>query len=251
MRFTIDAPAKRPLTPNEKRVYDLLRQGLNAREVARKLHMPYGDGFLCNVHDVTCDTVRHLVTSIREKGYTTNENEEEKPMAKYTAAQKAEVIKLYKSGMKTGQIAIKMKGVNPKTMASWITEYRKSTESAIENSKPLADSLEKENEPVQAATCADSGVENLEIVSTPIINEKTEVVKSRAYSNLTISAVYEAITQKRCEIANLTREIDRRYVVIDKIKEAIDRLGNIRAYAEFELDTMLEDYSALCGEVAE
>lgn len=249
MRIAIDAPAKRPLTPNEKKVYDLLRKGYTPQEVAREIHMPLGDEFFCNVHDVTCDTVRHLITSIREKGYTINE--EEKPMPKYTAAQKAEVIKLYKSGMKTGQIANKMKNINPKTIASWITEYRKSTEFAIENARPLADSLEKENEPAQAATCTDSGVENIGNVSTPIINEKTEVVKSRAYSDLTISAVYDAITHKRCEIANLTREIDRRFAAIDKVKEMIGRLDNIRAYAEFELDTMLEDYSAMCGEVAE
>lgn len=225
-------------------------------------------------------------------------------MPKYTAAQKAEVIKLYKSGMKTGQIAIKMKGVNPKTIASWITEYRKSTEFAIENSKPLADSLEKENEealieessnatladdfdpcemmlaetppivvnadtdikalqkawdeyetkqknePAQAATCTDSGVENLDSISTPIINEKTEVVK-RVFSESILDATYKLICDKQNEILAYNKKLEDMYKAQDTINSRIDATNDMIMYAEQELDRLWEDYAALCGEVSE
>lgn len=167
-------------------------------------------------------------------------------MQKYTAAQKAEVIKLYKSGMKTGQIVIKMKGVNPKTIATWITEYRKSTEFAIENAKPLADSLEKENEPAQAATCTDSGVENIGNVSTPIINEKTEVVK-RVFSESILDATYKLICDKQNEILAYNKKLEDMYKAQDTINNRIDATNDMIMYAEQELDRLWEDYAALCG----
>ena len=234
MRFTIDAPAKRSLSPTEKKVYNLLLGGNTPKEVAKITRLPYGtENTFC--FDPTIPTIRNIITAIREKGWEIpepNKNKEEIEMPKGTkiSPEKAAKIKALRSEGKSFYQIEEITGVS-RSAAQRICS--------------------KENEPVQAATCTDSGVDNIGNVSTPIINEKTEVVKSRTYSDLTISAVYDAITQKRCEIANLTREIDKRFAAIDKVKEMIGRLDNIRAYAEFELDTMLEDYAALCGEVAE
>lgn len=252
MRIAIDAPAKRSLSPTEKKVYNLLQGGNTPKEVAQITRLPYGaESTFC--FDPTIPTIKNIITAIREKGWEIpepNKNKEEIEMPKYTAAQKAEVIELYKSGMKTGQIANKMKNINPKTIASWITEYRKSTEFAIEISKPLADSLEKENEPAQAATCTDSGVENIGNVSTPIINEKVEVVK-RVFSESILDAAYKLICDKQNEILAYNKKLEGMYKALETINARIAATDDMILYAEQELDRLWEDYAALCGEVAE
>ncbi len=108
----------------------------------------------------------------------------------------------------------------------------------------------KENEPAQAATCTDSGVENIGNVSTPIINEKTEVVK-RVFSESILDAAYKLICDKQNEILAYNKKLEGMYKAQDTINSRIDATNDMIMYAEQELDRLWEDYSVLCGEVAE
>lgn len=97
MRISIDAPARRSLTPNETRVCNLLQEGLEPLEVARKLHMSLQISNLANIHDVPPDTVMGLIASIREKGWEIPKiNKEENNMAK---GQKTPVEKVHEIGV--------------------------------------------------------------------------------------------------------------------------------------------------------
>lgn len=227
----IDAPLFRPLTPNEQKVYSLLRMGYTPKEVARQLHMPYGDEFFCNVHDVTCDTVRHLITSIREKGWEIpQENEEEdEDVQKYTDKQKEKALQLFEQGMKPMAIAEKMK-IKYKTVSKWTCDYKKQkaeldaliengsnseladdfgpcemmlaeTPPVVVNADTDIDALEKawaeyeaKKEPASAATDTDSKSESLGKNSEPIILENTEIVK---LPEALPTVVFDAILEKK------------------------------------------------------
>lgn len=66
MRFTIDAPAKRSLSPTEKKVYNLLLGGNTPKEVAKITRLPYGtENTFC--FDPTIPTIKNIITAIREK----------------------------------------------------------------------------------------------------------------------------------------------------------------------------------------
>lgn len=86
MEVLIGTPAKRSLTPNEKRVYELLRDGLEPQEISRRLRMLLKCPSLINCRGVPPDTVMGLITSIREKGWEIpeNNNKEENEMPKGT-----------------------------------------------------------------------------------------------------------------------------------------------------------------------
>lgn len=108
----------------------------------------------------------------------------------------------------------------------------------------------KENEPAQAATCTDSGVENLDSISTSIISEKTEVVK-RVFSESILEAAYRLICDKQNEILAYNKKLEDMYKAQDTINSRIDATNDMIMYAEQELDRLWEDYAALCGEVSE
>lgn len=221
MRVPINAPTVRSLNPNEQKVYSLLRMGYTPKEVARQLHMPYGDEFFCNVHDVTCDTVRHLITSIREKGWEISENEEEdEDVQKYTDKQKEKVYKLYDEGKTPKEISIKLK-LPYKNVWKWCDTYKKQNAQEFTKAEladmeghpvPTAETSpqemvisaeehteihqfkDKKEEPVSAATDTDSESEPLGKNSDPIITENAEVVK---LPEALPTVVFDAILEKK------------------------------------------------------
>lgn len=69
MKIEINPPARRSLTPNEKAVYEHLKNGMTPQEICRKMHIRMGTGWADNLHDVPFETFRRLVCSIREKGW--------------------------------------------------------------------------------------------------------------------------------------------------------------------------------------
>lgn len=114
MRISIDAPARRSLTPNETRVYNLLQEGLEPLEVARKLHMSLQISNLANRHDVPPDTVMGLMTSIREKGWEIPKiNKEENTMSRgqKTPVEKVREISVLKDEDKTQRQIAEITGV--------------------------------------------------------------------------------------------------------------------------------------------
>ena len=232
MKIAIDAPAKRSLSPTEKKVYNLLQGGNTPKEVAKITRIPYGSDNLF-IFNPNISTIKTIIVSIREKGWEipepNNKEEIEMPKGAKISPEKAAEVKALRSEGKT----IKM--------ISEITGVAKTTAQRI---------CSKENEPVQAATCTDSGVENIGNVSTPIISEKTEVVK-RVFSESILDAAYKLICDKQNEILAYNKKLEDMYKAQDTINSRIDATNDMIMYAEQELDRLWEDYAALCGEVAE
>ncbi len=128
MRIAIDPPVRRPLTPNEQRVYKLLQEGLEPLEAARKLHMPLQISNLANRHDVPPDTVMGLIASIREKGWEISENnKEENNMSRgqKTPVEKVHEISILKDKGKTHQQIAEITGVPISTVGKVCTRLNK------------------------------------------------------------------------------------------------------------------------------
>lgn len=278
----IDVPMVRPLTPNEQKVYSLLRMGYTAKEVARQLHMPYGDEFFCNVHDVTCDTVRHLITSIREKGWDIpeKENEEGEDMQKYTNKQKEKVYKLYDEGKAPKEISIKMK-LPYKSVWKWCDTYKKQKQfeqniedgskatladmeghpvpTAETNPQEMVISAEEHNEihsykdkkeePASAATDTDSGEKHFGNVSAPIIPENIEPVKSRYFSDDTITAIEEKIAALSAKQEKVIDRMLNKYAAIEKISASIAVDDAECNRIQLQIDGLKDDLDVICGGV--
>lgn len=106
MKISIDPPPVRALSANEKKVYQMLREGLDCREIAKRMHIPVKLSCLANYHDVPPDSVMGLVTSIREKDWecTLPEKEEEAEMrGKKTPPEKLEEIRTLKGEGKSNR----------------------------------------------------------------------------------------------------------------------------------------------------
>ena len=131
MRIAIDAPTVRALSANEKMVYQLLKEGLKPKEIAKKLHIPLGspDFLRLNCHDVMPDTVVNLITSIREKGWEIPaDKKEENQMAKISEEQKREIVQLaMPKAMPHKEIAEKF-GIGKSTVWWLVDQYKKSGE---------------------------------------------------------------------------------------------------------------------------
>lgn len=245
MRVPINAPTVRPLSPNEQKVYSLLRMGYTPKEVARQLHMPYGDEFFCNVHDVTCDTVRHLITSIREKGWEIpqeNEEEEEEDVQKYTIKQKEKALQLFEQGMKPTEIAEKLK-IPYKTVSKWTCAYNK------QKLLSLAADEDKKEEPASAATDTDSESESFGKESTDIIPENIPAVKGRYFSDDTCEAVKDKLHLLYAEIDEVSNRMRRKYEAIEKINASIAEDDAICSSIQFRIDELEADLVIIAGGV--
>lgn len=146
MTVLINAPAVRSLSANEKRVYQLLKEGKTPWEIARALHLALGsvNDLHYNYHDVMPDTVVNIITNIRSKGWEIPEikKEEEAEMAtvKLTEEIKREIITLRDSGMKVNKIAEKF-GVDKSSIYKIIKAYSEHGENAFEDIFPKAEDI--------------------------------------------------------------------------------------------------------------
>lgn len=118
MRVTIDPPARRALTPNEQRVYKLLRDGMEPIEIAKKLHMSLQCSNLVNRYDVPPDTIMGLIASIREKGWDTSNTKEENimPRGEKTPVGKLHEISFLRDEGKSYSEIAKITGVSFSTV---------------------------------------------------------------------------------------------------------------------------------------
>ena len=146
MTVLINAPAVRSLSANEKRVYQLLKEGKTPWEIAKALHLAMGsvNDLHYNYHDVMPDTVVNIITNIRSKGWEIPEikKEEESEMStvKLTEEIKREIITLKDSGMKVTEIAKKF-AVDKSSVYNVIRAYSEHGEKAFENILPKADEV--------------------------------------------------------------------------------------------------------------
>lgn len=127
MKIAIDPPPVRSLSGNEKKVYQMLREGLDCREISKRMHIPVKLSCLTNYRDVPPDTVMGLVTSIREKGWECTlpeETKEETEMGKSkTPPEKLEEIRTLKEEGKTNREIAKAVGVSTSTVTRTCTEF--------------------------------------------------------------------------------------------------------------------------------
>lgn len=155
MRVAIDPPVRRPLTPNEQRVYKLLQEGLQPFEVARRLHMSLQISNLANRYDVPPDTVMGLIASIREKGWEiTDYNKEENNMSRgqKTPVEKVHEISVLKNEGKTQAQIAEITGVPVSTVGKVCARLNKA---------------ETKKEPAPSA----NGTSTKEIIPTTIVPE--------------------------------------------------------------------------------
>lgn len=234
MRIQIGAPAVRPLTPNEKRVYDLLCQGIEPFEISKQLHMCFRASCLSNIHDVAPDSVMSLITSIREKGWDiptkkTVENEEEIEMPKgtKTPVEKIAEIKALREEGKTYAQIVELTGT------SYTTVSRVCAKIGITGEK---------EEPAPAAT--DTSSENN--IPSIIIPENAPVVK-HVFSEAALNAVYAQIVAKQKEILAISDKTNKLNFIIDRINSQIGILNDEAAYMQAELDRLWQDYDVICG----
>lgn len=127
MKIAIDPPPVRALSGNEKKVYQMLREGLDCREIAKRMQIPVKLSCLTNYHDVPPDTVMGLITSIREKGWECTlpkETEEENEMGKLkTPPEKLEDIRTMKLDGKTNKEIAEAVGVSTSTVVRTCAEF--------------------------------------------------------------------------------------------------------------------------------
>ena len=147
MTVLINAPAVRSLSANEKRVYQLLKEGKTPWEIARALHLALGsvNDLHYSYHDVMPDTVVNIITNIRSKGWEIPENnkiEEESEMStvKLTEEIKREIITLKDSGMKVTEIAKKF-AVDKSSVYNVIRAYSEHGENAFDDLQSKADEI--------------------------------------------------------------------------------------------------------------
>lgn len=155
MKVAIDPPVRRPLTPNEQRVYKLLQEGLEPLEIARKLHMALQISNLANRHDVPPDTVMGLITSIREKDWDIpkiNKEEDNMSRGQKTPVEKVHEISVLKGEGKTHQQIAEITGVPISTVGKVCTRLNKA---------------ETKKEPAPS----ENGTSTKEIIPTTIVPE--------------------------------------------------------------------------------
>lgn len=171
----IDAPTVRPLNPQEKRVYQLLKEGVEPFEISKRLHIWFKpDTWLSNNHDVGAVTIQSIICSIREKGWTLP-NEEEEPMArisKLSVEDKRNIVTAYQDGKNVKDIAADL-GLDK----SYAYKIIKGWKEHGENSFTETEETEKEPATVGAVTSSEDEMDE-ENISAPIIAETTEDVKS-------------------------------------------------------------------------
>lgn len=134
----IDAPRIRSLNPNEKRVYQYLKEGRTPAEIAETMHIGYSTSCLSNVHDVANVSVMSIITSIREKGWNIPDNKEEKDMARGQKVPE-ETVKIIadmaQTGAKVSTIA-KETGTAPTTVRNIVERICSAGKPAVKNDIP-------------------------------------------------------------------------------------------------------------------
>lgn len=226
MKISIETPAKRSLTPNEQRVYELLQEGLEPLEVARKLHMALRISNLANRHDVPPDTVMGLIASIREKGWEIPENnKEEDTMAR---GQKTPVEKVHEIGV------LKDEGKTQRQIAE-ITGVPFSTVGKV---CARLGSTETKEEPAPSAndTSSNSNEENISTINIvpeipADVNPCDEISEENFCCEVTGDTDMEAYLAQDC---NTTTE----KAVPDAVKEACLRM---REDELSKIDTLLDE----------
>ena len=163
MRIAIDAPPVRALSANEKRVYQLLKEGKTPWEIAKKLHLAMGstDDLKYNAHDVMPDTIINLITNIRSKGWDipTNTNEEETPMVRLNEETKREIVQLAMTGTMTHKDIAAKYGIGKSTVWYLVDQFKKRGEIAFQESVNEDSEKSKSDDDNVCEVTADTDIE--------------------------------------------------------------------------------------------
>lgn len=239
MTVLINAPTIRPLTENEKRVYALLKAGKTPQDIARQLHMLYrADSCIYNTHDTPMLSVSTIISSIREKGWTIpqgcGENEEDKTMAKITAAEKPEIIKKVYGGAMIREVAAEY-GVDKSTIYNIVQDYKlhgAPTDTGAETEMP---------EKAQAETPAEQPTEKAEEKPTeqpPALAEEFDV--SSDYMDMTVTDAIvmmavdhiRTIAQSRARLEKLRLKIKNGETEIKCLEKSVNALKTYLSAAD-------------------
>ena len=235
MRIAIDAPPVRALSANEKRVYELLKEGKTPRKIAKKLHLAMGstDDLKYNAHDVMPDTIINLITNIRSKGWdipTNNKEEAEMPRITLTEEDKRSIVTANQAGASVTELAAKY-NIAKGTVYNIVSEFKKRGETALSGETEV----ETKEEPATAATETGSEQEICNDIPADIIPETEENVKTVSEEKdeplipqSVVEACWGRIDDLRQQIAAEQAVIDDWERQIAEIKEFLElaRIAN-------------------------
>lgn len=224
MIVEINAPSRRSLNANEKRVYQLAREGKTIDEIGKIMRLPV------NYEGMAADeplSVKGIMAQIRGKGWEINEEDDNMPRGNKTAQEvKEKIIKLHSEGKETGEIANAVK-------MPWTTVHG-----------IIQRECKKE---APASVAADTSAEKVSpIETTVIIPEKSEKVK-HIYSEDAINAVYNQMLVKADEIKRLECKLDNQFRLLDMVKHGIETIDSEIMFAQAELERLEQDYDNMCG----
>lgn len=225
MRVVIGTPYS-GLSVNERRALELIEQGYEPREIAKIMHLAYGDKYKvgCDKHGITPDTVINLITSLRSKGYDVPIIKEDKFMEKVrrTPEEKAAIISAYREGKTFGQIAQEL-SIPKNTIYSIVKAWEAHGDSSLQAEEPAPIEDVTEKEPAEEAAPTSSVLqENINIIDVDTsITQNDDAVKP-----VVPQAVIEACWER---IEALKEQIDSTQAVIDDWKA---QLADINGFLE-------------------
>lgn len=248
MRIAIDAPAVRSLSANEKMVYQMLKEGMTPREIAKKLRLALGDvtDLKYNSHDVMPDTVVNLITSIREKGWDiptdNNKEEAEMPIAKLSEEAKHNIVTAFQAGATAAKLA-EQYDVTKRAVYNVINAWRESGETALSGEIEIA-----EKEPVTVGAVTSSEQEKCDIIPADIVTPSEENVKTQhRFSPLVAEAIWRKVNELREEAIELMEHLTELEDVITHTEAEIKTTDEQITFVDAEIDRLIEDYEALTG----
>lgn len=200
MRVVIDAPQRRSLSANEKRIYQLLCQGLTSVEVAQKLHIRHGTlhEYMMNTHDTPIETVVNLITSIREKGWEIPEpkkntkEENEMPKGQKISPEKTAEIKALRSDGKTYPEIATAANVSRTTVARVCQKEKEPAPTDVDTSS-------KENNHNTSISDNSGNVNTIEKIPEIVLDSLTDTLEDLYGHKREISEVIENL-KKRIKI---------------------------------------------------
>lgn len=211
-QIMINAPKHRSLNACEKRVYQMLREGMNDKEIASTLRINRKAYYDTNA-DCPALSVESIITSIREKGWEipkNNDIKEENGMAK---------------GQRVPEEAVRK-------ITAWVAEGKNTAQIAKALELPYTtvfNIIDRTKKELATEATATSTKENIPDVS---LAELTEVVNPA----------------KRLVAEILERELENRSLDLDaKERELIDKLRDVDELKE-EYDRMSAEYKLIYGE---
>lgn len=235
MIVEINAPSRRSLNANEKRVYQLAREGKALNEIGEIMGLPVHYEGMAAEEPLN---VKSIIAQIKAKGWEINEEDNNVARGNKTPQDiRDKIVLLHSEGKRLTEIvnAVKLPPTTVRNIIQQEEDKRKAPASAATDTSAKGIITET----------AEPNSENVSAVAD-IIPEKSEKVK-HVYSEDAINAVYNQMLAKAKEIAQLRFRLDRQIEMEKLIQRGVDTLDRKIQYAQAEFERLEQDYDNMCG----